>query len=320
MAEVNYESIQSLIESAVQDGASMKVTFKCPASGATVESSASIQKGKGVADIAKASAQKNMMYSLRRGVLGMVRSVLGGGMFGRMGQDVARSMLSEADKKAKTLYSEDEKNGAVVSAFEAISSQWVHDAKNNRWVLAKAAGELLSEFDKKLQAAPIKEKYDRAVLARMLVEIANADGNVAEEEKSFLAGFVTPDLGTVDDLLAKPALSAAELGEVSQGAVREVMVMLDWAVAFTDEELAEEETAKIQSHAAGLGIDAAKCDALKGVSQSYLFEQALSRIYSGGQIDAAKKNEVMSFGKNIGMDESAAERAEIRYRKRHGLV
>ena len=320
MAEVTYESIQSLIESAEQDGASMKVTFKCPVSGGTIESSAAIKKGKGIADVAKASAQKSLMYSLRRGVLGMVRSVLGGGAFGRVGRDVANQLMGEADKRSKEVFSEEEKNAAVVEAFNGVSSKWVHDAKNNRWVLAQAAGELLSDFDKLLQKAPITQKYDRAVLARMLVEIANADGSIAAEEKEFLAGFVTADLGTVDELLAKPALSAAELSECSAGEVRDAMVMLDWAVSFTDEELAEAEVARIKTHAEGLGVEAKRADELKGIAQSYLFEQALSRIYSGGQVDAGKKGEVMTFAKNIGMDETAAERAEIRYRKRHGLV
>lgn len=318
MAEITFENVKPLLANAQQNGATMQCTFRCPTSGATVEASASIKKGRGLGDVAKQSAKRSLMWSVRSGVMRAVRSVLGYGFFGRVGRDIANQLLGDAAKKADQAYSDDEKNAAIVDAFTNVSSQFVWDGKKGRWVSAKGAGDVLTDFAKQLSQAPVTEKYDRVVLARILVEIANADGRLADEEKELLKSFITPDLGSFEDLSAKSPLSGAELAETSASA-RETMLMLGWAVALSDEDLASEEQARLVEVANGLQLDEGRAAQMKQHAQLYLLDQALESAYANGASDAGRQ-EVMGLAQKLGIDGEAAERAEIRYRKRNGLV
>lgn len=318
MPEITIENVKPLVASAEQNGATMQCTFRCPTSGATVEASAPIRKGRGIADVAKQSAKRSLMWSVRRGVLGAVRSVLGYGFFGRVGRDIANQLLGDATRKADHMYSEDEKAAAIVDAFSNVSSRFVWDGKKGHWVSVEGAGDVLTEFAKQLSQAPVTEKYDRVVLARILMEIANADGHLAEEEKELLESFITPDLGTFEELAAKSRLSSAELAETSAPA-RETMLMLGWAVALSDEDLADAEQARLDEVAQGLGVDGARAGQMKQHAQLYVLDQAFESAYRNNTTDAAKR-EVMALAQKLGMDPDTAERAEIRYRKRNGLI
>lgn len=98
------------------------------------------------------------------------------------------------------------------------------------------------------------------------------------------------------------------------------MLMVAWAVALTDEDLSPQEELRLAEYAAGLGIAPAQAVKLKLAAQVYLVDQALSRAYPGGQRDQALHAEVMSMAQRIGLDATDAERVDIRFRKRYGLI
>ncbi len=318
MSEISYDRIQPLIAASEQRGSAMAVTFTCPTTGTSVEASASIQRGKGLADVAKQSAKKNVMWSIRSAVSRTVRGVLGSGILGRVGNDLAREVMSNVEQGARDSFSDDEKQAAIVRAFESVSSRFAFDPKAGRFVGASAAEQ--SGFDRQLTSAPVTERYDRGVLARLLVEIAAADGKVDADERAFLEQFVTPDLGTIDDLLRRGALSGAELGETSQGASRETTIMLAWAVAFADEELELSETRRIVEVAGALGVSNERTEALKREAQLHLYAQALGNVYASGSQDASAKAEADRFAARIGMTSDDIDRADAQYRKRRGLI
>lgn len=319
MSEITYESIQNLVDHAEQDGRQMKVTFKCPATQDVIASSATIQAGKELKDVAMASAKKSVMYSVRRTLMSTIRSVLGGGMFGKVGRDVASELMRGMETKAKESYSEAEKQAAVVAAFEAVKTRFAWDGKNQRWVSAQGAGNLLSDFDKQLGAHPVTQTYDRGILARMLVQVSAADGHLADEEKEFLSTVVTSDLGSIDDLLKSGNPSAVELSEVSQGGIRETLLMMSWTVALTDEELADAEQQLLVSYAQGLTVADDRAQILKGWAQHQVLGQAMSAIYASGAT-AEGKQKILQIAQQIGVSAEDAERAEIRYRKQYGLI
>lgn len=318
MREIELSHVKPLIEKAEQSGSTMVCVFKCPASGARTEASATIQKGRDLGGVAKESATRSLMWSLRSSVQSAVRSVLGYGILGRVGGDVAHQLLSDASRKADESYSEGEKNAAIVEAFRSVATRFIWDAKNGRYISIASAGDVLSEFQQQIENAPVSQKYDRGVLARMLIEIASADGTIAEEERSFLTSFVTPEMGSIDALAQKPKLSSAELSETSSN-VRKTMLMLAWAVALTDEELADEERQRLSELAEGLGLGGDQSQTVMEWAQVYLVDQALEAAYAQGATEAAKKT-VMDLAARIHLDPTKAERAEIRYRKRSGLI
>lgn len=319
MAEVTYDTIAPLVLRTDTHGTTLKVVFRCPVSEKVVDAQATLRRGAGLKDVAVGSAKRGIMHSLRRSVLGAVRSALGYGLLGRVGQDVARSVLSDVEEKANEHFSEEEKHAAAVEAFERVRSEFVWDPKGQRFVSAMAAGATPSAFSKQLAEAPVVERYDRGVLARMLIEVANADGRIEPEEIAFLSGFVTDDIGSVRDLMKKPPLSGTELSETSTGGVRETLLMLAWAVAMTDEELADAERQKLEAFASGLALHPDRAESARRAAQAHLLEQAIEAAYAQGA-DDAKRQEILQLGAKLGMAAEEAERAEIRYRKAHGLV
>ena len=295
----------------------MRVSFRCPVSGHEVEASAALRAADSVGNRVAQSAKRSLMWSVRSAIGSAVRRALGHGMLGSAASSAARDAMSGG---GGTRYSEEEKQDAVVRAFESVSSQFAWDAQNQRYISVQAAGEVMSAFMEQLGTHPVGTTYDRGVLARMLTEIAVSDGNLGDDERAFLSGFITPDIGTVDSLAKAPRLSFAELAETTQGEARDTMLMLAWGLAFTDEELAPAEAARLGEYANALSIRPERADELKRFAQLYLLDQALGRAYAGGTRNAEAQAEAMAMAGRLGLDATEAERADIRFRKRNGLV
>ena len=320
MSQISYEMIQPLIVQAAQQGSSMHVTFRCPVSGQSIEARGHLQASSSLGGKVAESAKRSIMWSLRSSLSRAISRSLGYGIAGRVASDVAYGAVSSGGGSSTQSYSDADKQAGIIAAFESVSSKFAWDAQNRRYISAEAAGVVMTDFMQQLDKAPVHAPYDRGVAARMLTEIACADGTVSEDERHFLAGFITPDIGTVDSLAGMQRLSPAELAEASHGAPRDTMYMLAWAVALTDESLSPQEEARLGELASGLGIAAERAQQLKQFSQLYLVDQAIGRAYPNGQRDPAAHAEVMAMASRIGLDPTAAERVDIRFRKRYGLV
>jgi hypothetical protein len=98
------------------------------------------------------------------------------------------------------------------------------------------------------------------------------------------------------------------------------MLMIAWGLALTDKELAEPESKRLAELAQGLEISGERADEMKFFAQQYVVDQAMENVYPGGQIDKNAQTEVYQFAERIGLGRNEAERVEIRYRKRNGLV
>lgn len=309
-AEISYESISANIESAAQEGGAMRCVFVCPATGMRVEARAAIERGQGVGSAVGAAVRQGLLYSVRNAVIQALRRALGYGILGSVGAEVASAAMVGSGAPS---FSEDERRAAVLRAFQGVSERFAWDGR--RWVSAEAQAETQTEFARQLGALKLTSPYDRSVLARMLMEVAQADGRITQEERDLLGRFVAADVGPGE---GRPALSRAELAETSPGA-REVALMVAWAVALADSELSEEEREKLGGHAAGLGISGERAAVLKGYAQAFLLDQALAQVYAGGRRDEAAHRAVMELARRIGLGAEEAERVDIRYRKRNGV-
>lgn len=318
MSQSIYDSIQPLIAHAEQRGSTMHVVFRCPASGLEIPSSAGLRQEQTLGNRIAGGVKRSLMWSVRNAIASAVRSALGGGIVGNAAASASREAMYASQEKLR--YSESDKRDAIERAFQAVSSRFVWDSQQGRFIAAEAGGDAIPDFMRQLQSAPPSSRYDRMVSARMLIEIAAADGQLGDDERAFVSGFVTPDLGTVDELWSTPRLSTAELSETSQGPVRDTMLMLAWAVAYSDDQLAPEEAARLAEYAGALGIPTARVTELQGFAGGYLLDQALARAYATGRRDDAAHAEAMQLASRLGMDATSAERADIRFRKRHGLV
>jgi len=166
----------------------------------------------------------------------------------------------------------------------------------------------------------VSEAVDRRLLGRLLVEVATVDGHLADEERAFVADFLDPALGTVDDLAAAPPLSTDDLAAASPGPVRETILMLAWALALSDERLAGREQERLMEVGLVFGVPGGRTMQLTDAAQELLLAQALRRVYAGGRRDDVAHAETMRFARNIGMEDAAAEDVDARYRRARGIA
>lgn len=318
MPQIAYDNIEPLIASLEARGRSVIVQFQCPASGQQVPSRATLAP-KAQNRMAQ-TAKRTAMYEARRAVGSMLRGVFGGGMMGRM----ASQMVDGAMRSATTTtggtqsLSAAEQQEAVLEAFRSVASQFVWDTTGNRWIAARAARDLMSPFDLQLADGPIENNYDKQVLARMLVEVAKADGTLADAERAFMTEFLTPDVGSLDSLLERPPLTGAELANTSRGPLRGTLLMLGWVLALSDESFDAAEGQRLADFSQGLGLTGAQNDAMRLAAQTFLLDQAMDRMFTWGGHDAHARNELYALADRLGMARDDAQHAEAAFQRRRG--
>lgn len=314
MTDVTFDTIEPLIASKEVSGTSLSVLFKCPESGEEVKSSASIRRSTSIKAETARSVKKNMWSSLRRSVTRAVSDALGNGTAGRIARDVANKTMQTTQQK--TAFSKEETRAATVDAFKAVQGKFRWDAGANQW---KAVKQAANRFEEQLEKAPVTERYDQGILARTLVELSAADGDVSAEEVAFIGDFLDPEVGTVEDFMKRDALTAAELAETTE-TVRPTIMMLAWACAMCDEELADEEAARLAEIAAGFGLDEAAQDTVRADAQQFLFEQALAGVYQGGTRDDEAFTAANAAAEKMGIDAERAGQIDAAFRKAAGIV
>ncbi len=132
MPEITYDNVQPLVATAERDGNSMKCTFKCPITGEEFTASAGLQHGKAIGDRVATKAKQDALYTVRRSILGMVRSVMGNNIVGRAVQDATSEKVRDTQRDLK--YSDKEKNDAIVRAFERVEAKFAWDDSRSAWV------------------------------------------------------------------------------------------------------------------------------------------------------------------------------------------
>jgi uncharacterized tellurite resistance protein B-like protein len=317
-AEVTYESIAHLVASSDQVASTMQCVFKCPETGVQAEASASVSQSRGIKNVAQAAVKRSLFSSLRRAVSSTLYSTLGHSVAGRAASEVGREMM--ASGRQQTMYSKEDKEAAIAKAFKRVMGQFRYDEDSGRYKGAPAGQTAETGFGKQLSDHPVTGRYEQGVLARMLVEIACADGTVSDDEREFLADFIDPEVGTIDELATREKLTAVDLEEAAAGGVRETMLMLAWTAALSDEGLADSEKERLQAYAPGLGLAPERAEEVRQLAVTYLLDEAFANAYPGGRRDAEAHGEAMAYAEGMGVDAADAQRADIRYRKRNGIV
>ncbi|MFT5679536.1 MAG: hypothetical protein ACI8RZ_000440 [Myxococcota bacterium] len=320
MPQPTHDNIAPLIADLQSSGRSVRVVFRCPVSGDQFNANHSVSGRPAASSQLMNTAKRSMMYSLQRAVSSTIRDVFGYNMVGRVASDVARSAVQSATQNTnRNTLSDAEQRDATLEAFKKVSQKFVWDSNRGHWISAKSAGELLSPFERQLGEHPVEHNYDRTVLARMLVEVARADGRLSNEESSWLTDFIAPDLGSVRDLTARPPLSGPELGEASAGGPRQTMLMVAWTLALADEHFADQENAVLQGFAKGLKLNSSQVQTARTSAQGYILDQVLERMFTWGGHDTTARQQLMDLASRLGMSSQEAQVAEARYQRRKGF-
>lgn len=320
MSVPTYQNIAPLIVEARQMGRSMRFTFQCPVSGMKVQSTYTMPNAPSMGSQVAATVQRGVMYEIRRQIAYTIRQMFGYNMFGRIAGDVASTAVGNATRGhvGGAKYSDEDQHAAAVEAFKIVARQFVWDPKSSRWISARQAVSSLSPFERQVAEHPVAQAYDRSILARMLVEVACADGHVGQEESDFLLEFMDGDAGTIETLAKRPSLHEAELAEVTAGPVRETLLLLAWVLALTDEQFEASEKVKIDHFAAGLGLAGPRKNDVGKKAQGFVLDRALEQMMSFSQHDDRMRGEIMQLADRIGMDRRAAATVEAQFLKRRG--
>ena len=142
MPEVTYDAIKPLIAKEELQGSTMNCTFKCPVSGTSVDSTATVQVNRSVArNVAgevKQSVKRSLFWQLQMALSRFIGRLLGGGTGGYIAQQAAYSATAGVGRSTMTSssYTSAEKRAAVVAAFQQVADRFTWDEAAKRWVAA----------------------------------------------------------------------------------------------------------------------------------------------------------------------------------------
>lgn len=314
------DNVNPLVASETFDGKTITFVFACPASGRQVTATHAVQATAGARPELQSKVKKAALSSLRGPLSSAIRGAFGQGTVGKMLGNIASksaaTVLSESAKaKPAPALAAGERDAAALAAFASIAGQFEWDTSRASWVSSAVASELLSGFQRQVGGAPIDSPYDREVSARMLVEVASADGERQEEELELLALFLDASRDSIEDLAARPDLTPAELAEVTPGEVRTSMLAIAWLVALANEGCDSVEEALLDRFARDLQLTSEQAFHARTLAGEFLVEQTLTRELATGDPLQARAA-VRALARTIGMDPGTLERVEARYHKR----
>lgn len=320
--EITYDLIQSLIVSSEAQGSRMNCEFEVPGTGEIISSTASIRRDKSITGQIKQRVTRTMTSRARVTVSQMMRGILGGGMLGRIGSQVVNTASRGVTQDLTRGYSSSEKEAAIVEAFQKVAKSFRYDevlgwqksavvqiekktrsSRTESTAEKKKVARNASEFEKLVAKNPITNGFEQDVLARMLVEIAKADGGISSDEEEFLKDFL-PDY---ESFLSKPLLNPIECEEVSKSS-KITIYAVSWVVALVDLELDPLEEAKLYEFGEWFGLSDRNIDDTVTIAKSYMMEQSLS--------PDSTNDDAIAAGKLLGMSEQDSLRTFIKYKKR----
>jgi tellurite resistance protein len=299
---VTYESIKPYISEEKMESSNMKCKFQVDGEIFESNSYIKVDSKDGTHNI-KNMARSSVFGRLRGALTNFIYKVTGGGLVG----NIATMAASETVRQnvSTTSYSRKDQEAAVVDAFKKVEFNFYYDDNSRKWKIARQ----FSEFEKRLKSSPITKAYDKKTLARMLLEMSKADGQLEAEEKAFLEGFLSADTGSLGELMRRSPLSAVECEEVSKDS-KQNCLMIVAAMAISDHDFEVPERQKLIDFGNMMGLAADKqAEALK-LAQDYTIELV---IREGKELT---RDDVYAFADKIGMDRAEAERAQVRYDRR----
>lgn len=321
MEEITYELIQPLIISEEVNGSKMTCQFEVPGTGEVIEATASIKRDKGLKSQIQKRVTRTVTSKARVSASRMVRGILGGGMLGRIGSQVMNTASREMTQNLTRGYNSTEKQMAVVQAFNSVAQHFKYDDvlgwKKNSVVVEekskkreqtanterKQVSNSASDFEKLVARSPISNNFEKEVLARMLIEIAKADGGISNDEEDFLKEFIP----NYDQVTSRPLLNPIECEEVSRNS-KMTMFTTAWVIALVDLEINPLEIAKLDEFADWFGLSDKNYDEAVRMAKSYILEQSLS--------SGSSNEDAIAAGKLLELSEDDALRIFIRYKKR----
>ncbi|MBK6622492.1 MAG: TerB family tellurite resistance protein [Saprospirales bacterium] len=165
----------------------------------------------------------------------------------------------------------------------------------------------MSAVEEQIGKSPLSTRFDREVLARILVELASADGEIESAEQEFLESVVGAEFGSINELMAMEPVSPVECEELNPG-VRETIYLLAWVMSLVDLDVNPSERSILMEYAGMFGFSGQKTEEIIRKARLYLLESSIAADTS--------REELFSLADSLGVDRNDAERALIQLKKR----
>lgn len=136
MNAVSYDAISPNIAEARTDGAEVRVTWRCPATGRAVgESTASMAADPSLTSRVGASVKRSIASELIYGAARLVSNLVGGAA-GRVISNAVYTAANDINTRATSGvdYSEASRQAAVVAAFETVKDSFAWDEKRRQFI------------------------------------------------------------------------------------------------------------------------------------------------------------------------------------------
>ncbi|MFO1288634.1 MAG: hypothetical protein U1F49_20235 [Rubrivivax sp.] len=136
MNAVSYDAISPNIAGARTDGAEVRVTWRCPATGRAVgESTASMAADPSLTSRVGASVKRSIASELIYGAARLVSNLVGGAA-GRVISNAVYTAANDINTRATSGvdYSEASRQAAVVAAFETVKDSFAWDEKRRQFI------------------------------------------------------------------------------------------------------------------------------------------------------------------------------------------
>ncbi len=296
-------NLKALIQAQEVRGEYLHVHFRCPLTQNEATSWAHIG-----ATIEDASAGDGSLLSRARQALARL-----------VGRTAGHRPESLGPSEATGAPTASEIDAAVVAAFTRVRSQFAWDRHGEQWVWAALKADVQGPLSRMLERVRFTEPADKRCLARMLAEVAAADGTVAPAEQRFFESFTGEEAGGIPRALGAGELTEDDLTGTTPF-LREPMLALAWALAYTDQDLAAAEEDRLKRFAAGLHIGDARAESLRRDACAYVLEEMLSDIYQHGEPDPSERLEVARVASRIGASTESLDEVERRIRRLNGLL
>ncbi|WP_439817804.1 hypothetical protein [Zavarzinia sp. CC-PAN008] len=291
---MSYEAIRKLVSRSERRDGALHLTFLCPETGAHVIASVDLD-GEGARGVG--AARGAVAQAIRFGTRRPDRSDQPGAGL----EDQGPGDVAERD--------------AVVRAFRKVHAFFSWDPVAQRWSAARIhedAGPMIRQ----LHAHPVHSDAEQELLVRILADIAQADGKADAQEMAFLEEIAAVDDGTARRLagLGRPSLN--DLAVVSDAGTRRTMLMLAWALAFTDEELKPGERQELEYLRGGLGISANQAAELRQAAARFVLDTVVANTLASGPVLAWEMRMLHESADHLGLPAEEVELSVAAHRRR----
>ena len=321
MPTVDYANVQPLIAAEQVEDRQLHFVFQCTVSGFQINASHAVSQGADPKTQIAGKAKRAAFFALRGPISSAIRRAFGtstiGRLIGDVGSTAAYVAATPSSQGSNLNLSKQQRQDAAVAAFRSVASSFSWDDSRGGWVSCELAKDLSSEFQRQLSQHSVEHPYDQTIAARMLVEIAQADGVIEAKEQEYLGLFLPPSAGSLTQLQERPALSAAELAEAQPGPARLTLLSLAWVLALADESFDPAEAALLEHFRSGLEDKSTPLDKARELAQDFLVDQLLEQ--SAGEGDNGR-GALGAFADRLGIDAAEIQRAEARFHKRRALA